>query len=226
MKKRKKKKRAKNSKKRSGDKSLDLAWLAANKVVEMTDDFCKKYLNDEYRELCEDMAWTIYEEGLPVESGKPNSWASGIVYALGRVNFLHDPSQSPHMSSAEIAKGFGVSQGTMMAKSRIIRDELDLIQLDPDWCLPSRLRDNPLVWMLSVNGFVMDIRVAPREAQEEAYRMGLIPYIPADIEEPEPESDTEPEVILFPSEQNNLSSPKSKEKPKDEGPTLFEGLER
>lgn len=31
-----------------------------------------------------------------------------------------------------------------------------------------------------VNGFIIDIRTAPREVQELAYRKGLIPYIPAD----------------------------------------------
>ena len=40
--------------------------------------------------------------------------------------------------------------------------------------------DNPLIWMLSVNGFMMDIRHAPREVQEIAFKKGLIPYIPAD----------------------------------------------
>ncbi|MCK4283231.1 MAG: plasmid pRiA4b ORF-3 family protein, partial [Candidatus Brocadiae bacterium] len=68
----------------------------------------------------------------------------------------------------------------MMAKSRIIRDELDLMQLDPDWCLPALLKDNPLVWMLEVNGFLIDIRMVPREAQVVAYEKGLIPYVPAD----------------------------------------------
>jgi hypothetical protein len=34
--------------------------------------------------------------------------------------------------------------------------------------------------MLEVNGFLMDIRMAPREAQVAAYERGLIPYIPAD----------------------------------------------
>ena len=51
-------------------------------------------------------------------------------------------------------------------------------------CLPSfsrrSLEDNPLVWMLKVNGLLMDIRTAPREAQEVAFQKGLIPYIPAD----------------------------------------------
>ena len=46
--------------------------------------------------------------------------------------------------------------------------------------LPSRMEDNPLVWMLKVNGLITDIRLCPREAQVVAYENGLIPYIPAD----------------------------------------------
>ena len=102
------------------------------------------------------------------------------MYALGRVNFLTDPTQTPHMAAAEIASGFGVSQATMMSKARVIREGLDLMPFHPDWCLPSRLDDNPLVWMLEVNGLLMDIRMAPREAQVTAYENGLIPYVPAD----------------------------------------------
>ena len=57
---------------------------------------------------------------------------------------------------------------------------LRIHQLDPTWSLPSRLDDIPLVWMLQVNGFMMDVRHAPREVQEIAFNKGLIPYIPAD----------------------------------------------
>ena len=46
---------------------------------------------------------------------------------------------------------------------------------DPKWTLPSRMDDNPVVWMLEVNGFLMDIRNAPRELQEVAFAKGLIP---------------------------------------------------
>jgi hypothetical protein len=35
-----------------------------------------------------------------------------------------------------------------------------------------------MVWMLEVNGFMMDMRQAPHGAQEAAYEQGLIPYIP------------------------------------------------
>jgi hypothetical protein len=46
------------------------------------------------------------------------------------------------------------------------------------WTLPSKLYDNPFVWMLEVNGFMVDIRKAPLELQEEAFRLGLIPFVP------------------------------------------------
>jgi hypothetical protein len=101
---------------------------------------------------------------------------------VGRVNFLTDPHQTPHMKAEEIAAGFGVSPATMHAKNREIQNGLDLMPFDPDFTIASRIDDNPLVWMLEVNGFLMDIRHAPREAQVVAYKNGLIPYIPADRE--------------------------------------------
>jgi hypothetical protein len=55
-----------------------------------------------------------------------------------------------------------------------------MYQLDPNWTLPSRLEDNPMVWTLEVNGFLVDVRHAPRQLQEIAFNKGLIPYIPAD----------------------------------------------
>ena len=52
--------------------------------------------------------------------------------------------------------------------------------MDPHWTLPSKIGDNPMAWYVTVNGLIMDARYMPREIQEEAYRKGLIPYIPAD----------------------------------------------
>ena len=52
--------------------------------------------------------------------------------------------------------------------------------MDPAWTLRSQMDRNPMAWMLQVNGFMMDVRHAPREVQEIAFEKGLIPYIPAD----------------------------------------------
>ncbi len=45
-----------------------------------------------------------------------------------------------------------------------------------------------MVWMLEVNGFLMDIRNAPRELQDVTIQKGLIPYIPADLVKSDEES--------------------------------------
>lgn len=222
MTKKKKVKRGRKPRQEDIRPAVNKSWEAADRIVELTNTFCMKHLDEDYRELCEDMIAELVDMDMPLDRGKPDGWASGIVHAVGFVNFLQDPSQSPHMTSPQIAEGFGVSQQTMQTKSKVIRDELDLIQFDPDWCLPALLRDNPLVWMLEIDGFIMDIRQAPREAQVEAYQLGLIPYIPADEPEPERSSGSDAKIIQFPSGRDKDSKAQSKRKQHDNGPTLFE----
>ena len=81
-----------------------------------------------------------------------------------------------------IDKAFGVAESTGQGKSKSIRTLLRIGQFEPKWTLPSRLADNPMVWMIEVNGFLVDLRSADRELQEAAFQKGLIPYIPADLE--------------------------------------------
>jgi hypothetical protein len=66
----------------------------------------------------------------------------------------------------------------MARKPNRIRDMLRITQFDPKWTLPSLVDQNPMVWMVTVNGFMVDARQLPVELQEEAFRKGLIPYIP------------------------------------------------
>lgn len=148
-------------------------------ITKITDEFCREHLNEEYAELSRKMAAALSRKRpSPLESGRERSWAAGIVYALGRVNFLSDDSFEPYMTMSELCEKIGVSQSNASAKSREIWYRLNLMQLHPDWCLPSRLEDNLLAWIIDVNGLPVDARMMPREVQEEAYRLGLIPYIP------------------------------------------------
>lgn len=152
-------------------------------IVGLTDDFCRDHLNTEYRDLARDMAAALCRKRpSPVASGQPRPWACGIVYELGRVNFLSDPSTQPAMTLAEVCAAFGVGQSTASAKARAISQALGVNRLDPSWSLPSLLDTNPLVWMAEVNGLLVDLREMPREIQEIAFEQGMIPYIPADRE--------------------------------------------
>lgn len=192
-------------------------------IVELTDSFCEQHLDEDYQQLARDMALKLARKRsrIDINQGRPKSWASGIVHALGWVNFLHDTSFEPYISSPDLAKGFGVSQGTMTGKSKIIRDVLDIMPMAPRWCLPELLDRNPLVWMLEVNGFIMDMRTAPADLQRQAYQQGLIPYIPAE-QEPKPEAAQEARILKFPAPQNdNPPAPKPEEPPDDNQPTLF-----
>ena len=152
-------------------------------IVEITDRFSRENLNDEYAQLIRyAVAAVCRKRPSPVETGKPNTWACGITHAIAMINFLFDKSQTPHISAKELYKKFGIRESTGSAKSKAIRTLLGMYQLDPNWSIPSRLESNPLVWMLSVNGMIVDVRSMPREVQEIAFEKGFIPYIPDDKE--------------------------------------------
>jgi hypothetical protein len=153
-------------------------------IVAINDAFCKQHLNEEYAELAREMTATLARKRpSPLGNGRAQSWAAGIIYTLGQVNFLFDKSQTPHIRADELCKRMGVSQQTASGRAQKIREMLDIFQMHPDWTLPSRVDDNPMIWILSVNGYMVDIRRMPREVQVIAFEKGLIPYIPADRDE-------------------------------------------
>jgi hypothetical protein len=83
---------------------------------------------------------------------------------------------------SEVDKAFGVSSGTGQGRSKTIRDRLKIGSFDPEWTLPSRMARKPMVWLIQVNGIIVDARALPREIQEEAFRQGRIPYVPGEQE--------------------------------------------
>ena len=148
-------------------------------ITQFTDAFCQTYLNGEYRQLCRELTATLCRKRpSPLMRGKASTWACGIIHALGMVNFLFDSSQTLHIAASQIWEYFELSSSTMQAKSKQIRDLLGMYPMDPDWSTPSMVDKNPLIWMLSVNGLIIDVRHAPREIQEAAFRQGFIPSIP------------------------------------------------
>jgi hypothetical protein len=150
-----------------------------DEVVDLTDAFCEAHLTDEYAQLCHRLAAKLSRKRpSPLARGRAKSWAAAIVYTVGRVNFLFDKGQTPHMRADELCRKMGVSQGTASAKSTQIMDMFGIFQMHPEWTLPSQMDDNPMAWMIMVNGLIVDVRHLPRKIQEEAYRKGLIPYVP------------------------------------------------
>lgn len=150
-------------------------------ITALTDAVCCEHLNSDYRELARRMTASLCcKEPSPLSSGQPRTWACGIVYVLGQINFLTDPATQPFMTTADLCSRFGVGQSTASAKARVISEILDTRRLNPEWSLSSLLAKNPLLWMAEVNGLLVDLRDMPREVQQIAFNQGMIPYIPAD----------------------------------------------
>ncbi|MEB3357810.1 MAG: plasmid pRiA4b ORF-3 family protein [Synechococcales bacterium] len=171
-----------------------------DQITALTDKFAAQHLNGEYAQLIRYVTAALCRKRpSPLEKGQAKTWACGITHAVGMVNFLFDSSQKPHISASDLYQEFGVSGSTGQSKSKQVRDVLKMGQFDPNWCLPSKLEDNPLVWMISFNGMIIDVRSAPRPIQEVALAKGLIPYIPG-----ERPGDEEPEDEEFADEAGEL----------------------
>ena len=129
-------------------------------VAGLVDGFCREHLNAEYAALCRTLTEKLARKRpSPLVSGKPQTWACGIVRTIGWMNFLDDSSRSPHMKLTAIDKAFGVAESTGQGKSALIRKMLKMRQFDWHWLLPSQLNSYSIIWTLTVNGFMIDVRL-------------------------------------------------------------------
>ena len=182
---------SKSQEQSSGDQAVPAKMREKyDAVMKLLEPFCRSHLNDEYFVVIRRLLGVLARKRpSPLVNGTAAAWACGIVRTIGWVNFLDDPTQKPHMKMADVDKAFGVSSGTGQAKSKAIRDMLKMQSFDTDWTLPSRMANNPMVWMIQVNGLIVDARSMPSEIQEEAFRRGIIPYIPGEqVEDEESEN--------------------------------------
>lgn len=153
---------------------------AFDEITAITSRFCAEHLDEEYARLCVKLAAKLARKRpSPLLRGDRRIWAAGIVYAIGRVNFLADPAQRPHLRTDELADLLGVKQTTMANKGRLIMDTLGIGLMEPEYSRSDMLDQNPMVWMLQVDGLIVDARWLPEELQVQAWRRGLIPYVPA-----------------------------------------------
>lgn len=149
-------------------------------ISQLLIDYSAEYLNKEYEELClHALEKLCRKRPSPLKSGRSNMWAAGIVYAVGSNNFIFDKSQPIHMTAKELVEPFGVAPSTAASKAAAIKKMLKIDYFHSEWCLPLMVEDNPMLWMVSIDGFPLDARMLPVEMQVVCYEKGLIPYVPA-----------------------------------------------
>ena len=155
-----------------------------DQVVGVTDAVCLEHLDPEYADLCRKMVATLgRKRPSPLLRGDPRIWAAGVIYALGQLNFIFDPAQTPHASVEQLSGWLGVKKTTMANKARTIRSTLHLSHADNTFMRRDLVDASPLTWLLEINGMLVDIRQAPVPLQVMAFEHGLIPYLPGTLDD-------------------------------------------
>ena len=164
--------------------------------------FCEEKLSEDYKALCLRLLEKLCRKRpSPLLGGRSRTWAAGIVYAIGANNFIFDKSQEIHMTAGELASGFGLATSTAGNKASEIRDMFKMDYFNTEWQLPDLVAQNPIVWLLQTKeGFLFDVRQTPIDIQQQAFEMGLIPYVPG-----EPEEENICRITIVPGEKSNDS---------------------
>lgn len=151
-----------------------------DEIVAITDEVCLAVLDEEYADLARRaVAKLSRKRPSPLPSGRRTTWAAGVVYALGQVNFLSDRASEPCVTADQLSAAFGVAKSTMSSKARRVSDLLRISYFSPEFQRADVVAQNSLVWIIEVNGLAVDARHVPPDIQVEAFHRGLIPYIPA-----------------------------------------------
>ena len=184
-----------------------------DEIAPMIIRFCDEKLNDEYKSLCLRLLEKLCRKRpSPLFGGHSYTWAAGIVYAIGQNNFIFDKTQEPHLTAPELSSFFGISPSTAGNKASELRKMFRMDFFNPEWQLPERIADNPMIWMVMVNDLIVDIRDMPLEFQQKAFEMGLIPYVPGLRANTETAGEKDNEI----SEKRIIPEPKARKKPKAE----------
>lgn len=151
----------------------------ADRIVAVTDAVCLEHLDVEYASLCRRVVGRLgRKRPSPLTRGDLGIWAAGVVYAVGQLNFVFDPQQTPHATADQLSGWLGVKKTTMANKAKLIRDTLRLNHFDSEFMRGDLILASPLTWLLEVDGLLVDIRHAPVPLQVRAFELGLIPFVP------------------------------------------------
>jgi Domain of unknown function (DUF6398) len=163
-----------------GDLHIPVAMRpAAEQVIALTDAVCADLLDEEYAGLARHMvAKLARKRPSPLQSGRATTWAGGVIWALGQVNFLFDRSSEPYVTHDDLADAFGLSKSTLSQKAKQVRDILQMTWGKPEFLRAEQVDSSPMIWFIEVNGMALDARQLPLEIQVEAYLKGIIPYVP------------------------------------------------
>jgi hypothetical protein len=113
-----------------------------DEIAKLIQQFCNERLNEEFLDVSMHVLKKLSRKRpSPLVSGKVNTWACGIVYAIASNNFVFDKSQNYYMTAQDVADGFGLSKSTAQSQASKINKMLKISCFTPEYVIVS-LRDD------------------------------------------------------------------------------------
>lgn len=118
--------------------------LASNEryleIISIIKEVCEDNLNKDYLFLAENLCKELFKAQIDaLNKGKANSWACGIVHAVGLQNNLFNNKSNVRIKAQDFYKLFNVSSSTGLSKSKEVRSHVDM---EEDKWLLSNINEN------------------------------------------------------------------------------------
>ena len=112
-------------------------------LTELTNAFCDKYLDEEYKKLCVKVIKRMAsEDNVPFNRGSLENWAASILYALGQVNYLFNKThEGAYVSRKTLLRFYHAKSSTITNKSSEIKKKYNLDSRE--YYTRTTLEDNP-----------------------------------------------------------------------------------
>jgi hypothetical protein len=150
----------------------ELVQQKKDTLIQMTDGFAERYLDEDYKMLCRKLIEKMSRKRqVPFLSGRLDIWAAAVVYALGQINFLFDKSFEPYVSATDLCDYFGTSQSTISQKAKTIRDMFKMRYFDEEFSTEKMQNENPLNEFVMVNGLIVPISTVMKVLEEKEARL-------------------------------------------------------
>jgi len=123
-----------------------------NELKDLTGEFCRSRINEEYASLCDKMIDKMARKrNVPFLSGKRETWAASIIYSIGQINFLFDSTFEPYIEGAEICEYFDVSRSSVSSKAKKIREMFRMGYYDEEFSSERNIEKNPMKDFVMLN---------------------------------------------------------------------------
>ena len=158
----------------------DKKIIKKEELIKLTEEFCSKYLDEEYKELCKKIIEKMARKReVPFLSGKLTIWAASIIHALGQTNFLYDKSFEPFIKYDTLTEHFKTSKRTVTSKAKVIRDMFKMHPFCEEFTTENIMEQNPVENMMKMFEEAFGIQISPEELMdmenEEKFFPGEIP---------------------------------------------------